>query len=252
MPITTTPSPSFLARTAFMAVLLIGFGVWGAYDLWVKIPHREQIADRYDGLTKRLGELDAARQQREKIGQSPTQSEIDEYVSANAELKSLSPGGKTPVRPSKFDRIVQWIYISCLPFAVPSILSLMRVRKQRYELDDAGALHFQGDAEHGSGVWSANDVTDIDMNRWMAKSIAWAVHADGKRLKLDAYVHKNLEKIIGAIASLKYPDKWDADAKPVKTGEQAGGQDEAEEIERAMSENIAPGTSESGFPGANP
>ncbi len=252
MSIITTPSPSFLARTAFMAVLLIGFGVWGAYDLWVKIPHREQIADRYDGLVRRLGELDAARQQREKIGQTPTQAEIEEYTSANTELKSLSPGGKTPVRPSKFDRLVQWIYISCLPFALPSIFSLMRVRRQRYELDDAGALRFQGDGADGSGVWNAGDIADIDMHRWMAKSIAWVVKSDGAKLKLDAYVHKNLEKIIGAIASSKHPDKWDADAKPVKAEDTAAAQDEADKADRGMSENVDSGTSESGFPSATP
>ena len=254
MPIKTSPSPSFLARTAFMAVLLIGFGVWGGYDLWVKIPHREMIADRYDALTKRLGELDTARQQREKTGQLPTQSEIDEYNHANDELKVLSPGGKTPVRPSKFDRVVQWIYILCLPFAVPSILTLLRIRKQHYELDESGSLHFTGDPEHGSGVWSANDIADIDMSRWMAKSIAWAVKSDGTRLKLDAYVHKNLEQVIGGIACKKHPDQWDAEAKRVKTGEEATSGDdvEADKMERVMSENIAPGTSESGFPGANP
>lgn len=259
MPIKSTPSPSFLARTAFMAVLLIGFGVWGAYDLWVKIPNHERIATRYAELTSRLSELDAGRQQREKTGMLPTQAEIDEYTRANEELKLLSPGGKTPAAPSKFDRLVQWIYISCIPFAIPSILTLQRVRKQRYELDASGSLHFTGDSEHGSGVWSANEIADIDMSRWMAKSIAWVVHADGKRLKLDAYVHKNLELIIGTLASKKYPDQWDGEAKRVKTeeaaadAESAGADAEREkEIERVMSENIGPGTSESGIPSANP
>ena len=54
------------------------------------------------------------------------------------------------------------------------------------------------------------------MSRWMAKSIAWVVGPGGKRLKLDAYLFKHLDRIIGAIASRLHPDKWDGDARSIK------------------------------------
>jgi hypothetical protein len=92
----------------------------------------------------------------------------------------------------------------------------LKARKQHYRLDDDGTLHYVGDAQLGTGAWSAAEIADIDMSRWMAKSIAWVVKSDGTRLKLDAYVHKDLHLIIGAIASQKYPEAWDAEAKPVK------------------------------------
>lgn len=221
MPIVTKPSTSYFARTLMMAVLLAGFGVWGAYDLWVKIPHREQIALRYDQLTQRLAELEESRKNRAAGGGQPTQAEVAEYTAANNELKTLTPGGKAPAQPSKFDRLVQWIYIACLPFAIGPMMSLLRLRRQRYELDDSGTLHFAGDATLGSGAWRREEIADIDMHRWMAKSIAWVVHSGGGRLKLDAYLHTNLELIIGAIASRLHPDKWQPDARPVKPGEPA-------------------------------
>jgi hypothetical protein len=234
MPITTTPSVSFVARTIFMAVLLAGFGVWGAYDLWVKIPYREQVAQRFDELTGRMAELEDSLQKRAAAGGAPTQAEAAEYAAAKIELNALSPGGKAPARPSKFDRPVQWIYIACLPFAIQPLLTLLRLRRQRYQLDENGSLHFAGDSALGSGIWPVSEIADIDMHRWMAKSIAWVVQTSGTRLKLDAYLHKNLDLIIGAIASRLHPEQWQPDAKPVKaaeaasagTSENAGSEDE--------------------------
>ena len=56
---------------------------------------------------------------------------------------------------------------------------------------------------------------------WMAKSIAWLVHSDGTRVKLDDYKHKNLYLIVGAIASRLHPDQWTPEAKPVKAEQEA-------------------------------
>jgi hypothetical protein len=73
----------------------------------------------------------------------------------------------------------------------------------------------------GDGAWTREEMADIDMDRWMAKSIAWLVHTDNRRLKLDAYLHKDLHLIIGAIASRLYPDQWDDQAKPIKADQPA-------------------------------
>ena len=114
--------------------------------------------------------------------------------------------------PGKYDRITQWAFISCLPFAPYFIWVFFRTRKQVYTLDDDGTLHMP------EGVWKTDDIADIDMSRWMAKSIAYAVHRDGTRAKLDDYKFHDLHLIIGAISHRFHPDKWDAEAKPIKEG----------------------------------
>lgn len=225
MSISTTPSPKYIGQTLLWGVLCLGLGLWGAYDLWVTIPRREQAFEQYQSASRRLAELNEVRQRHQERGTQPTQQEIDEYNQANAALIAATPGGKAPVEVSKFDKPVQWLYILCLPFVVPVCISLARVLPQRYRLDDDGTLHFKGDREHNSGVWSASEIADIDMSRWMRKSIAWVVRVDsagGGRVKLDAYQHRDLEKIVGALASRFYPEKWDRDARPVKPSPEEG------------------------------
>jgi len=133
-----------------------------------------------------------------------------EYI--DSELGTIG----VPTPPSAFDRMTQWFFIASLP-CTPWVLWLfVKARRQKYRLDEDGTLHYFGDPEFGDGAWTRDEIADIDMHRWMAKSIAWAVHQDGRRLKLDAYLHKDLHLIIGAIASRMHPEEWDAEAKPVK------------------------------------
>ena len=114
------------------------------------------------------------------------------------------------VTPGKYDRATQWAFILCLPFAPYFFWLVIVARRQLYQLDDDGTLHMP------EGTWKAADITDIDMSRWMAKSIAHVVDRDGVRVKLDDYKYRNLHLIIGAVASRVHPDDWDAEAKPIK------------------------------------
>ncbi|MHC4415124.1 MAG: hypothetical protein ACYS0G_07565 [Planctomycetota bacterium] len=131
--------------------------------------------------------------------------------------------------PGKYDRITQWAFISCLPFAPYFIWRFIRTRRQVYVLDDEGSLHMPG------RTWQAREISDIDMKRWMAKSIAHVVHTDGTRVKLDDYLHRNLHLIIGAIASRLYPEAWDAEAKPIKRGPETDAVPEAGTAEPSSS-----------------
>lgn len=128
-----------------------------------------------------------------------------------------------PTPPSALDRATQWFFIASLPCAPWVLWMFLKARRQTYRLDEDGTLNFNGDAELGSGAWTREEIADIDMSRWMAKSIAYAVHQDCRRLKLDAYLHKDLHLIIGAIASLLHPDDWDDQAKPVKNDQPPAG-----------------------------
>lgn len=151
------------------------------------------------------------------------------YSAITAELGRLG----TPEPPSAYDRATQWFFIASLPFAPWFFWLFLKARRQNFKLDDDGTLHFASDSEFGTGAWTAAEIADIDMSRWMAKSIAWVVKTDCTRLKLDAYVHKNLHLIIGAIASQKHPEEWDAEAKPVKKDTGDGQTAEGEPAESA-------------------
>jgi hypothetical protein len=115
--------------------------------------------------------------------------------------------------PGKYDRLTQWAFIACLPCAPYFFWMYFVARRRRYTLDDDGTLHTQ------AGTWPADEIADIDMNRWMAKSIAWVVHRDGARVKLDDYKFKGLHQIVGAIASRLHPDDWTEDARPAEQAE---------------------------------
>jgi hypothetical protein len=71
-------------------------------------------------------------------------------------------------------------------------------------------LHLPGD------VWSSQDITDIDMKRWMKSSKAWVVHTDGRRVLLDDYLFKGIFRIVGELAAAQYPDLWTDEAKKIK------------------------------------
>jgi len=128
--------------------------------------------------------------------------------------------------PSAYDRPVQWLYILCLP-CVPYFVWVWWVaRRKVYRLDDDGTLHLP------EGDWPAADITDIDMRRWMAKSIATVEHRSGTRAELDDYKYRDLHLIVGSIAHRLHPDEWDAEAKPATKATDAGdGEGSGEEAE---------------------
>ncbi len=113
-------------------------------------------------------------------------------------------------QPSTYDRPTQWLFILCLPFVPWALWVYFRTKARVYQLDDDGTLHLPGD-----GTWSQDEVAEINMDRWMSKSVAEVVHSDGRRVELDDYKHKDLHLIVGAIASRLYPEQWTDEAKPV-------------------------------------
>jgi len=220
MPIVTTVAPSYAWRMIFIGVLCAVFGVWGAYDLWVKIPRQEEIFAKYELRAAEIKQLEEKQTAARKVGRELSREELLNLDEAKSQLTALMPGGAPPVRPSKFNKATQWVYILCLPTAPYFFLLVRRVKRQMYSLDEEGNLGFVNDDARGSGTWPQAEIADIDMSIWMRKSIAHVVHVDGTRLKLDAYLHKNLDKIIGLIANRLHPDQWDPEGKPIKAAEE--------------------------------
>jgi len=112
--------------------------------------------------------------------------------------------------PSVYDRPVQWLFMLSLIFIPFYAWALLLYSPKKYSLDEDGTLHLP------EGSWSRDDITDIDMTRWMMKSTAWVEHVDGTRVKLDAHIYKNLHLIIGAIAHRFHPENWQEDGRKVK------------------------------------
>jgi len=122
----------------------------------------------------------------------------------------VSATGKI-TRPAAFDHAMQWAFILCLPFAPWMAWQFVRARGRVYTLESDGTL------KTPEGTFPAEQVTDVDMSRWMSKSIFEVVMNDGKRVAIDDYVHKNAHLIAGTLASARYPGQWTAEAKRVKT-----------------------------------
>ena len=115
--------------------------------------------------------------------------------------------------PGKWDRLTQIGFILCLLGVPWAGWSLVRAKSERFVLNDDGTLVTP------EGEYAPEKIADIDMSRWMKKSIAYVVITDGQRIKLDDYLHRNTHLIVGAIASQMYPDQWTEDAREVKTAE---------------------------------
>jgi len=137
---------------------------------------------------------------------------------ASKTVTQLINAAGTPEQPSTFDRLAQSVFVLCLPMALYFVWRFMKARRRVYRLEEDGTLKFP------DGRWLADDIADIDMSDWLAKSVAWLVHRDGSRLKLDDYLYQDLFKIVGALAIRFYPEEWSERAKRVQRDEDEKGE----------------------------
>lgn len=199
MRIETNIAPRHFWWLLGFTILCFVLGVWGVYDL-IQIPKQEQLFERYT----------AAQQEFHELEQKPalTDAERRDFEGLDEWMGSFED---PPEKPDTWDWLAQLLYVSLL-LCVPYMLwMLIKTKKQRYVLEEDGSV------EVGDGApWSKDEIADIDMSKWMAKSVAFLVHRDGTRVKLDAYHHQNLDKIIGALAHDMYPEEWSEDARPME------------------------------------
>lgn len=145
-----------------------------------------------------------------EIGQNPRGQRSDAFVQVFELLERRVDQAATVSKPSTFDRMIQWAFILCLPFVPLATWQYLGARRRTYVLDEDGTLHSP------AGDWSEDEIADVDMSRWMSKSIATVVHEDGTKVELDDFVHKNVHLIVGRLAHARYPDQWHEDARQVK------------------------------------
>jgi hypothetical protein len=73
----------------------------------------------------------------------------------------------------------------------------------------------------------ADEIEDIDMSKWMSKSIATVKASGGRTVLLDDYKFKGSDLIVGAIASRFYPEDWTPDGRDLKRIREAEAADAA-------------------------
>ncbi len=88
-----------------------------------------------------------------------------------------------------------------------------------------GGWNDDGDAHWGeafSDVSDPGDNADLYPELHVGRlPVHTAAEVATYRTKLDAYLHRDLDRIIGAIAARLHPERWDAQAKPVRKTEAA-------------------------------
>lgn len=131
--------------------------------------------------------------------------------------------------PHKYDRVMKGlVFIPCLPIGLYMLFALMLQSRKVHSIDEEGNLHLPG-----GRTWKPNEIKEIDMNRWMSKSVARVKHADGTIAKLDDYIFQDTHLVVGAIAHRFHPEEWTSDARSVKVMEEKAADDAArKEIER--------------------
>lgn len=245
-------APSHSIRAVLVGLMCLVLGIYGIYDYQWAIPAEQMAFERGEISRNVLASLDAIEADEETqlipttiqtldelIATSPTTEVEDaEAIDWRKTLVAYRDGLKPPsnvsptdwpswratakiqadealaiygdaTQPSAYDRPIQWLFIACLPFVPFYAWTFWSTRNRRYQLDPDGTFHMP------EAVWKQEELADIDMNRWMAKSVCWVVKTDSTRIKLDAHIHKNLDKIIGVIAHRLRPDEWSLDARPV-------------------------------------
>ena len=211
MAIETSLQPRQKWWNVLYAFICFVLAAWGAYDYWVTSPRKEEAVAAYDAAAKAVETVEA------KVtasGTAPGASGAvtpEEVAAYEAAKKIVEKGRPTP--PAAYDRPVQlWLYmVGCGVMGVPYFLAMwLGSAGKKYRLEDDGTLMTP------EGRFAASDIQDIDMSRWMSKSIATVTVSGGKKVVLDDYKFRNVHLIVGKLAHARYPEEWTDDARDMK------------------------------------
>jgi len=204
MPIETRIQPRQTFWNLLYVFMCLGFALWGWYDYSVKIPRKEAEFAEYSVAEKAKSDLE------KKVQATPlTDAEKTEYKSA---VETLAKYKEKPAEPAAYDRAVQlWLWIvGCGVLGTPYFaIAQWRLTRCRYRLDD------NGDLTAPEGFFTTDQLADIDMTRWMSRSIAVVKTASGRQIRLDDYKYQRTEDIVAALAARFHPGQWTSDARPI-------------------------------------
>ncbi len=226
MPIETRIRPSMTAKNLIAAVVCLGFGVWGWYDYAVKIPQERADFAAFTEAEKINSEIEAASRTR-----TLTDEEREKAKEARATLDRFKEA--KPSEPASYDDDIQlWVYIvGCGVLSGPYFLyAQWKLTRRRFRLDDDGTLHAP------EGTFAADQLADLDMSRWMEKSIATAVTTNGTRIDMDDFLYTGVEDMVATLAARFHPGQWTSDARPIGDPKSRDTKKAAAEAQLAASE----------------
>jgi len=190
MAIETRIQPRQTLQNGSYSVICLALAIWGWYDYSVKIPTAEAAFAEYTAAAERNVALEQASKQRPL-----TDPEKAEYNSVQTVL-------------AKYKEKPLYI-VGCGVMGVPFfVYSQWQLSRKRFRLGDDGSFECNEDR------FTAQQITGIDMSRWMAKSIATLEVDGGRRIELDDFKYKGVEEIVAHFAARFEPGKWTSDARP--------------------------------------
>ncbi|MBL9118544.1 MAG: hypothetical protein JNL80_01365 [Phycisphaerae bacterium] len=207
MAIRTSIQPFLFYRDIVLAVLCAVFGAWGWYDYTITIPKRYDAFIEYSTLREAKDGFE------KRVNDRQSLSEADEKEFQRVKVLLNEKYTEVPSKPESYDDDVQfWLYfVGCGLLGTPwAIWSLIQLKRRSFAVTDDGTLITP------EGSCPIDRATEIDMSRWMSKSIAVVTLESGAQSLMDDYKYRNTHLIVGAIAHRLYPDKWTAEAKVVK------------------------------------
>ncbi|NBX35970.1 MAG: hypothetical protein EBR10_01930 [Planctomycetes bacterium] len=196
-------------------VVCFALGVWGAYDYWIRIPHDEQRFRDYETVK---GSFDSLQKKADE-GRTLNADERKQYEESKKRVAEYQP---PPSPVPAWDRPLQlYVYvIGCGVISTPWLIwSLQRARRKRVELSD---LSDTGVLRGGETTIEVRQVTEVDMSRWMSKSIAVVRGPAGASIEIDDYLLQDGEKVVGFFANRFHPSEWTTEARRVVASESDG------------------------------
>jgi hypothetical protein len=185
------------------AVICLGLGLYGWYDYSIAYPAQDAIATQKESYKAMYDELLAVPAESRSPEQQAQLKEADAFLNEHKEA---------PKKREEYDYAIQlWLFIvGCGVLGTPwFVWAQWQLGRKKFRLDDDGTFHAP------EGTFPASKITGIDMNRWMAKSIAWVEIEGGQRIAIDDFKYKGVEDIVAALAARFHPGQWTSDARPI-------------------------------------
>jgi len=214
MAIQSRLATGYWMRKVILTAIFFGFGCWGVYDGWKAWPRQRDAWKEYQEF-ERLEELRRASRDEALMGEDHRRWEA---------LRSKYP--KAPRQRSDLDVSMQRWAIVPICFSVSGLFLITWAisAKRRYTYNDDGSLIAP------EGAFRADEMTGIDMTRWMSKSIAMleikgGPKGGGTAVKLDAWIYAGLEEVIETLNRRFHPEEYRGNG-----GEGESGADERDVI----------------------
>lgn len=210
MLIETKVAKRYWVRKALLTLMFFGFGCLALYDGIVKYPKEIDAwseYSRYNSLKER------------KNTSALSRAEAQEF--ALLDTKFSDPSVRQPRERHERDIRIQYTLAAiCFPASAVFVLTWLLSARRKYIIREDGTLVAP------EGVFPADSLTDVDMTKWMDKSIAvveirGGPAKGGTAVKLDAWIYDGLDEVIEKLARRFHPDEFSDQLPSLESQSQA-------------------------------